>query len=164
MQNVAPINRFVVSGFGLVLAYVLLVVSFPLNTLIVILNGILTGCGFAVAIIFWRLIVDAIQGVRPYSDVRQMAISIVILWVVVGLSVTASIQLRSSGIETTPLVTTALARYGAIVAAVLQVTVPDYGLGVFYGRERKLLWGAMLTGVLAAALAIGMQVSEVFAA
>lgn len=156
-----PVLRYVA---GIAALFVLLVWTIDLNTLIVLENGVLTGCGVAVLVVYWQLVFDAIQGRRPYSDVRQMTLSIVLLWVCVGLSVSSSIQLRAMGAPTTPLVTVALMRYLAVVAAIMQVTVPAYGLGIFYGIERKALWLASAVGTVAASLAIMLQVSEVFAA
>ena len=161
-QNLA-LNKFYGYGVGIALSFAFLIYAFNLAALIIVLNGVLTGCGVAVAVAFWRLFWRAIRGVEPYSDTKQMALSIALMWIVIGLSVASSFQLRLGLTEDipAPLVTTVLSRFLAIVAAVVQVATLDFGQGVFYGPDRKLMWLAGSIGFVVALAAILAQTYQV---
>jgi hypothetical protein len=39
----------------------------------------------------------------------------------------------------------------------LQVTAPDFGLGLFHGRDRRVLWASVTIGLLVAIVTITLQ-------
>jgi hypothetical protein len=45
---------------------------------------------------------------------------------------------------------TADVRYLCILAAILQITAPDFGLGLFHGRDRKTQWLGFVLGLTTA--------------
>jgi hypothetical protein len=144
-------NRVFLSVLAGALVFWLMASLIPLDPLIVILNGVYAGCMAAVAVAYWKLLVNAVLGVRPYDRVRQMTISFVLCWIALSGSVFISIYFRSAGMPpSNATLMTAAFRVVAIVAAVLQVTAPDFGLGIFHGRERKTLWTGLLVGLIVA--------------
>lgn len=127
--------------------------------LVVILNSVLIGMLVSVAVAYSRLIVDALAGRGEWDRVRQMAIGIAILWMAYTLSTVNSVFVRA-GLSYSmgdPSFITIASRYGAIVAAVLQITAPDLGNPLFYGRDRKLLIVSAALGTATAAAVILLQ-------
>lgn len=124
---------------------------------IVMLNGLFAGSMVAIVVAYHRLIWFALLGRGEYDRVRQMTLGFAACWAAVCVGVANSIWLRAQGgyIPTSEL--TAVARYLAIIAAMLQVTAPDFGLGLFHGRDRRVLWTGATLGLLAAALTITFQ-------
>lgn len=131
----------------------------PVGSLILILNGAFAGCLVALAVAFWKLVWDAALGKHPYNRVRQMTFGFFLAWVAYALTVYTSVYFRASSIEVTPALTTAAGRYVAIWAAILQATAPDFGLGLFHGRDRKTLWTGLSLGI---AVAIGVVLAQYY--
>lgn len=135
----------------------------PMDPLIVTLNGIFAGTMAAIAVAYWRLLWNAVLGVQPYDRVRQMSLGFALCWFAYLLGVTISIYFRTAGYDVNSSILTAASRYVAIFAAILQVTAPDFGLGLFHGRERKTLWGGVIVGFAVALVMILAQGQEVLA-
>lgn len=146
-------NRVAIGIFALGALFFGLVSYCDLETLIIVLNGVFVGSMVA----YHQLIIGAALGVGEYNRVRQMTIGFAIMWTVICLSAAGSIYARSKGAELTAPVLTGAIRYLAIVGAVLQITAPDFGLGLFHGRDRKTLWLGFLLGLITAIFTIYFQ-------
>lgn len=164
MPKIPALNRVLIQTALAWVIFGLLVWLAPVRELIVLLNGLFVGSAVAIIVAYWKLLWYAILGIRPYDRVRQMTIGFFLCWLAYVLGVMVSIYLRSTGAITTPIVLTAASRYVAIIAAVLQVTAPDFGLGIFHGRDRKTLWTGISLGGLVAIAAIWMQAADALAA
>ncbi len=143
------------------LIYLALMIITPLNTLIVVLNGVMIGSGIAIVIAFGGTLVYSIQGLTPYNRVRQMTIGFFLCWLALYLGVFSSVYLRASGVEIPSSPLTATSRYIAVIAAWLQLTAPDFGLGIFHGRDRKILYGSAVVGVIASVFLVYAQSAEI---
>lgn len=151
------LNRVVTISFLLAVIYSGLVTLVPAATLIIVLNGVFVGCMVAITVAYHRLIWFALLGVGDYNRVRQMTLGFAIAWAAIGVGAINSIYLRSIGADIPATALTAATRYLAIIAAVLQVTAPDFGLGLFHGRDRRVLWSGALLGSVAAIFTIVLQ-------
>lgn len=160
MQN--AINRVLVGSFLLVLVFFVVVATLPLDDVIIVLNGLFFGTAAAILVAYGRLLWNAILGIRPYDRVRQMTLGFFLCWVAYGLVVAASFYLRASGTDVNSTYLTAASRYAAVVAAVLQVTAPDFGLGIFHGRDRKVLYTSVAIGLAVAVASVYAQFDRVF--
>ncbi len=147
------------TGAGLL--YSVLLITVPIASLIVILNGVFVGAMVAIIVAFHRLLLNALQGNEEYSRVRQMTLGFFLCWLAYALTVVASIYLRTSGVYVPSTGVVAASRFVAIVAAVLQVTAPDFGLGLFHGRDRKALWTGAALGLLVSCIVVYVQVETV---
>lgn len=145
MQS-AEINRVVVSVMVLTLLFFIVLNIVPSAPLIMFLNGIFFGAMVAVAFTYSQLIMSAVLGRRPYDRVRQMALGFACAWVALSISIAHSIIFYASGGTAVSTTMAALTRYLAIIAAVLQVTAPDFGFGLFHGAERRMLWMGIACG------------------
>lgn len=128
-----------------------------MDTLIVFLNGAFVGTIAALIVAFTPLMRNALSVGSAYSRVEQMALGIFILIAAVVVLAFNSVYFRSIGTElpTTPI--TALGRYLSICGMVMIITAPDYDKGLFYGRDRRLLWAALATGIVIATIIVIMQ-------
>ena len=143
------LNKLILSAMPAIVFF-LVINMFEAETLIYIMNSTFAGAMVAILVAYWRLVWNALAGIRPYDRVRQMTLGFVLCWVAYCISVFTSIYFRSadlSGAATTS-IWTVMGRYIAIFAAVLQVTAPDFGLGIFHGRDRKTLWTGLTAGVV----------------
>lgn len=117
---------------------------------IIFLNGIFAGSIVAILVAYHKLIWYAILGVGEYNRVRQMTIGFAVCWLAICVGASNSIYLRAIDAQITTTDMTAVARYLSVIAAMLQVTAPDFGLGLFYGRDRRVLWASISVGLLVA--------------
>lgn len=161
--NFRPVNRVIAAIVAASALFTLLVAFIPMPRLIVILNGGLAGTMGAVVVAYWRLLWNAVLGIRPYDRVRQMTLGFAMCWAAYILVVMISVYLRSSGAEINSSALTAASRYVAIIAAVLQVSAPDFGLGLFHGRDRKVLLTSVVVGFVVAIVITFAQTNGVLA-
>ncbi|CAN7303657.1 hypothetical protein LJR231_001556 [Phyllobacterium sp. LjRoot231] len=161
-RNLA-LNRVIQIGVLLALLFAVLVRFVDVENLIVVLNSVFMGSMAAIMVAYWRLLLNAALGIFPFNRVRQMTLGFFLCWVAYNVDVLTSIYFRSRGFDMNSSMLTAAGRYVAIIAAVLQVTAPDFGLGLFHGRERQTLWTGGMLGLLIAILAIIAQDSSVLA-
>lgn len=154
------LNRQTWTAVILIAAFYPLAMMFRIDTLIILLNGVLFGCLAALVVAFGQLFMHAIEGLAPYNRVRQMTLGWFLNWVVIGGGAASSFYIRAADLPTTSLLLTAILRYVAIISAVLQVTAPDFGLGIFHGRDRKVLWTSATVGLAIAAIAIWIQANQ----
>lgn len=159
----SALNNVIIHSFMAFTLFALLAFLLPLKTLIVLLNGVFVGAAVSVLVAYRKLFWNSILGVLPYDRVRQMALGFALCWTAYVISVLASIYVRSTGGDPASLMIVAAGRYIAIIAAVLQITAPDFGLGLFHGRDRKMLFLSLGLGLFTAVVAIVVQVSEVLA-
>lgn len=145
------------------IVFFILYALLPIRNLIIVLNGLFFGAMSAVVVSYWQLIVNTVAGEKPYDRVRQMTLSFVLCWIAYVGSAYGSVYLRSGGLVVVDLTSTAVFRYIAIVAALMQVTAPDFGLGIFHGRDRKALWTSLVIGLIVSAFVIFIQTDETFA-
>lgn len=150
-------NRVATGVLALAALYFGLVAYTDPERLIIILNGLFVGSMVAIAVAYHKLILGAALGLGEYTRVRQMTMGFAITWIAICLSATSSIYARSEGAPLTAPALTAAVRYLCIIAAVLQITAPDFGLGLFHGRDRKVLWTGFGLGIIAALAAIMFQ-------
>lgn len=128
------------------------------DALIMILNGFYIGSMAAMIVAFWELVYRTVLGERPYDRVSQMTFGFVAIWVAYSGAVFISIYYRSAGLPPVNVTyMTAVFRAIAILAAVAQVTAPDFGLGIFHGRDRKTLWLSLSVGLIVALIVIYAQ-------
>ena len=158
--RIHPLNRVVLSAVAIMMLFISVVLIFPVQSVLIVLNGVFAGCGVALGVAYWRLLWNAMLGIRPYNRVRQMTLGFACCWLAYAIGVVLSIYLQSAGVDSRLAYGVALSRLIAIIAAVLQVTAPDFGLGLFHGRERKTLWTAIVLGAIAAIAATALQGSE----
>lgn len=162
-NSIHPVNRVIISAAGLVALFLAMAYTIPIDLFIVLLNGVFVGAMAAISIAYWPLVKNAILGVRPYDRVRQMTIGFVLCWFAYIMSVSVSIHFRSADIDVQSSLLTAAGRYAAVVAAIMQVTAPDFGLGLFHGRDRKVLYTGIGVGLMVALGIIVMQESSALA-
>lgn len=158
-----PLNRVIMATILAVAVFALLAFLAPVSELVVVLNGVFAGTMAAVTVAYWRLMWNAVLGIRPYDRVRQMTLGFALCWLAYILGVAISIYFRSAGVDVNSSLLTAASRYVAIIAAVLQVTAPDFGLGLFHGRDRKVLATGVIIGFIVAVAVIFGQNQEVLA-
>lgn len=157
------LNNKVVNGFiALNLVFALLIFMFPADKLIITLNGVTAGCFVAIMNaykeLFWAALTN--QG-RPYDQIRQMTLSIILQWAIIFGSTWTSFYNRSMGFDIPANPVTVYIRILTVIAAVLQVTAPDFGLGIFYGRDRKVLWASISAGTIVAVAVMYIQINSV---
>lgn len=150
------------AGFGLFLAayaglFALFRALLSASELIIVLNGLFIGAIASLVVAFSPLTFSAVAGRLKYADVAQMTLGAALMWIGVTISVLVSIFLQASGALTYDLTLTALARYTVIAGALMIVYAPDFGFGVFHGRDRKVAVVAMLVGLAVAACVVCMQ-------
>jgi len=150
-------NRVASGGFGLAALFFGLTGYADLESLIIALNGIFAGCMIAIVVAYHRLIIGAALGIGEYNRVRQMTMGFALIWIAVCLSTGSSIYARSEGAPLAAPMATAGVRYLFILAAVMQITAPDFGLGLFHGRDRKTLWLGFVLGLITAIATIYFQ-------
>ena len=160
---IRPLNRVIMATILAIALFVALSATTPLSEMIILFNGIFAGTMAAVTVAYWRLLLNAVIGIRPYDRVRQMTLGFALCWLAYVLGAAASIYFRSSGIDVNSSPLTAASRYVAIIAAVLQVTAPDFGLGLFHGRDRKVLVTGVTVGMIVAVFVVFAQNNQVLA-
>ncbi len=157
-QKFANNNRIVWLIFGWSFAGLAFLFALgPVQDLITLLNGILAGSLFGILFAYWRLAIATVVGAPPFDRARQYALSVFILWIVIAVLVFGSIWTRSSGVWTPPYFYAVAIRYGAIIAAWMQVTAPDFDEGFFSGKDRKVLWTAVLISTVSSLFFIFAQ-------
>ncbi len=142
------VSRVIVGFAGLTGLFFTLTFFLSASTLTVLLNGVFIGTIIAIVITYWVMICNAFLGVGHYDRVRQMILGLALCWISIILTTSIGIQIRIVGMESNSTYLIAASRYIAIVAAVLQVSAPDFGLGLFHGRERKALWVGLTIGAV----------------
>jgi hypothetical protein len=161
-------NDYVAALAAATAIFVALVKFIPLDVLIMYLNGVFVGTMFSISIAYGGIFFDAFwnrkrNGDLLMPDVRQFTVWYLATWVAYGLTAGSSIYINASDYDPTTLTTVALSRYVAILAAIGQVTAPDYGRAMFYGRDRKVLWLGLVLGVLAAFFVVQLQENKALA-
>lgn len=151
------VSRVTIGSVGLLSLFFGLCFFIKASTLTILLNGIFIGTLTAIFITYWSLIWDAFKGVGYYDRVRQMILGFTLCWIAVVLSVLVGINIRIQGGSINSNYFIAASRYAAIIAAILQVSAPDFGLGFFYGLERKALWVGALIGAIVGVVLILAQ-------
>lgn len=155
-------NRFWLYAAVAALAFWLVASLVKLDSLIIVLNGVFVGSMASLIVAFWQLVYRTMLGQRPYDRVSQMTLSFVVFWIAYSGSVFISVYFRSAGMPpANATVMTAFFRTLAIIAAVMQVTAPDFGLGIFHGRDRKTLWTSLLVGLAVALFMVYAQKEEI---
>lgn len=155
------VNRALGTLFSIGLGYLFLFNLASMDTLIVFLNGAFVGTIAAIIVAFAPLMKNALSIGPAYSRVEQMALGIFVLIAAVVVLAFNSVYFRTLGTElpTTPV--TALGRYLSICGMIMIITAPDYDQGLFYGRDRRLLWAALATGIVAATIIVLMQTGPI---
>lgn len=155
-----PINRIILSFFAAMAVFLVLTEVFAVERLIILLNGAFAGTFAAILISYGRLLYNAALGRKPYDRVQQMTIGFFLCWFAYVLTVLVSIYYRASGEDVSASFIVAFSRYIAILAAILQVTAPDFGLGMLHGRDRKILVIGVLAGLAVAGFMIATQEAQ----
>lgn len=150
-------SRIIIGAIAAAAIYMVLRVSLGIDNTIILLNGAFIGAGISYVIAFRSILLDAVIPKGPYDRVRQMALGMLIVWLAVTAGIAASIYSRSTGALVSYSELTPIERYLAIVGGAVQVTAPDFGLGMFYGIDRRLLVFAIAAGSAVAAIMIVMQ-------
>jgi hypothetical protein len=158
-----PINRVIITTALSAVLFAGLAWVVPVSELTILLNGVFAGTMAAITVAYWRLLWNAVLGIRPYDRVRQMTLGFALCWAAYILGVAISIYFRSAGVDVNSSLLTAASRYVAIIAAMLQVTAPDFGLGLFHGRDRKVLATGITVGLIVAVIVVFGQNQEVLA-
>jgi hypothetical protein len=150
-------------AFIFAIIYLFLFSIFSLDALIIILNGLFFGSVTAIIFAFGKILVNSIKGVTPYDRVEQMTIGFFLAWFALILLMVASVYLHASGQSYKATFLAASGRYVAIVAAWVQLTAPDFGLGIFHGRDRKILYSSVLIGGIISLVFIYIQNFQILA-
>jgi hypothetical protein len=137
--------------------------ALSVDRVIIVLNALFVGTSVAIAVSYWRLFINALAGHSPYDRVRQMTWGFFLCWLAIAFGTFGSIYTRLYELPTQTTVLLALSRFFAIGAAILQVTAPDFGQGLFHGRDRKLLAGSIVIGLAVAIILIYGQGVSVLA-
>lgn len=143
-------------------AFYLLAATLERGTLIMTLNAVFIGTMASITVSYGSVLLPAIVGRKPYDGVRQMAIGILMIWAAYGLSVLASIYVRATDVPETAFLATAVGRWLAINGAIIQITAPDFGSDILYGRDRKLLWSGIIVGAMLAIAVFVIQDLRIF--
>lgn len=151
------VNRVIAATIGLSLLFFVLASAIEPEALIVLLNGIFVGSMAAIFVAYWAILRNALLEITPYNRVRQMTLGFFLAWLAYGLIVAVSVNNNYQNADVSYSYATAASRYIAIVAAWLQVTAPDFGLGIFHGRDRKVLYTGVLVGAVVAAAVVWVQ-------
>ncbi len=157
MEQLRALSLFFGGAAACAFVYALLRLMLSPDELVILLNGLFAGSITAVAVAYGPLIWYAVIGRHPYDRVWQMTLGFAVLWLAVCVGVANSVFLRASDLAPPTTDLTPIARFLAIIAACIQVTAPDFGLGIFHGRDRKVLWSAVSLGLLVATLIIAVQ-------
>lgn len=150
-------NRVLLLVAILAAIYCIALWTLGVKNLIVVENSLFIGTSVTLAIAYWRLFWDAVVDPNPFNRARQMTWAFFIAYIALLCGASGSIQAMASGEPTTTTFTISVGRYLAIVAGIGQVTAPDFGHGIFYGLDRKVLTGAILIGVVVSVILIWLQ-------
>ena len=107
-MNIA-LNKLILSAMAAIGFFLIVINMFEAETLIYITNSAFAGAMVAILVAYWRLVWNALAGIRPYDRVRQMTLGFVLCWVAYCISVFTSIYFHSadlSGANTASLWTT----------------------------------------------------------
>lgn len=134
------------------------------DTLIMTLNALFVGTMISISVAYGSILVPAMIGIRPYDDVRVLAVGIFGGWLAYGLVVLSSIYIRSADLPTSTLVLTSVGRWIAINSAIIQIVAPDFNQdrSFMYGRDRKLLIFGIALGLAFAVATYFLQSEKVF--
>lgn len=157
-------NRAILFLVALVAIFFIGLEALGIDKFIIVLNALFIGTSLAIAIAYWRLFWDSLFDGNPFNRARQMTWSFFAVYMAILFGALGSIYTRTFDLPTQSTLLLAISRFLAIVGAVGQVTAPDFGLGLFYGLDRKLLTGAILIGLLASVILIWMQDTAAMAA
>lgn len=140
-------NRLIVPYTLLsVAAFLVLSWRLPPDKLIVTMNSLFIGSMVAITVAYGRIIINSVRGRMSYPDVQQLVIGILMSAGAYGITVMSSVYVRANDMPATTLFITAFGRWLAINGTIIQITAPDYGEGLFFGRDRQLLWFSLATG------------------
>jgi len=162
-MNIAIIKRLIVPYLliSAALFYVLFQALAP-DTLIMTLNALFIGTMVSISVSYGAILVPAIIGIKPYDDVRVLAIGIFGGWLAYGIVVIGSIYVRSADLPTSTLAIAAFGRWVAINSAIIQIVAPDFNSSrsFFEGRDRKLLILGLAAGVVFAIATYMLQAQQ----
>lgn len=132
------------------------------DTLIMTLNALFVGTMISISVTYGSILVPAIFGIRPYDDVRVLAIGIFGGWLAYGIVVLSSVYVRAVDLPTTSLLISAFGRWVAINSAIIQIVAPDFNQdrSFMFGRDRKLLILGLCAGVVVALVTYMIQAEE----
>lgn len=151
------ISKVLYAGLAIAALYVGLHATLGLTRFVILMNGAFIGACIAFIIAFYDLFEDAILTRGEYDRVRQMALSMLIIWLALAFGTASSIYGIMTGGYVQLSEFAAISRYLAIVGGVAQITSPDVGQSLFFGRDRKLLLFAIITGIVASIILIAIQ-------
>jgi hypothetical protein len=150
-------NVVIATIVAILLSFAGLYFIFPPHALSVLLNGLFAGAMTAIGVTYHKLLWDAWFNSDDFNRVRQMTLTIGGQWLVISLFIIVSIYANIAYLPPTVYMATLFARWLATVIAILQVTAPDYGDGLFYGADRKFLLLGLIIGASTGVGAILIQ-------
>lgn len=150
-------SRVLLFGSGLAAVFLVALWALGIANLILLENSLFIGTSVTLAIAYWRLFLDAIVDPNPFNRARWMTWAFFIAYLALLCGASGSIQAMATDEPTTTTFTIAVGRYLAIVAGIGQVTAPDFGRGIFFGIDRKVLTGAILLGIVVSVVLIWVQ-------
>lgn len=142
---------------GLAALFAALWTILPPDILVIILNGVFVGSLVTVGASYYKLLRATLRGDTMYDRTRFMTLSIAILWFSVIVSVAASVYARMNDTYSTTFLLSAIGRYLAIVAALMQMRSLDYGWAMFHSHDRVMIWASTFLGVTVGAGIIAIQ-------
>lgn len=137
--------------------FVLLSMWLTPAALLMVTNSLFIGTMVSITVSYGGILLPTILNRKPYDDVSQMAIGILMSWASIGMLIAGSIYILAIDAPITVLLWGAVARWIAINGAIIQITAPDFGHDFLYGRDRKLLWAGFVAGAIVAVLLYLMQ-------
>ena len=117
------LNKLILSSLAAIVFFLVVINMFEVETLIYIMNSTFAGAMVALLVAYWRIVWNALAGVRPYDRVRQMTLGFVLCWVAYCISVFTSIYFRSADLS------------GANTASLRTV----FGIIVFFAQSESVL-------------------------
>lgn len=150
--RISAVAFVLVSSVALV--YAMLNAS-PAPPMIIVLNSIFFGAMISVVVTYWKLIYVTFINIRHYDRARHYVLGAALLWASVSILIAKSSILGEYNPE--QFMFGVFGRLAAILAAIFQVTAPDFGGKWAITDARKSLIYGLSIGVAAAICSLILQ-------
>ena len=150
------LSRVLLFAILAIAGFVGLYIFMDLGTLVALLNGVFIGTVAAVCVTYRRLLWHSLTGAKQYDRVEQMTLGLLLCWISYCVAAARTVQFHSAEV-THNAALLAVSRYVAIIAAVLQVTALDFGVGSPHSYSRNAAWAGLAVGVAVSAVVMWLQ-------
>lgn len=132
--------------------HIVLFLITPYWLYIPLLNSVYIACSIAVFVSWLPTLWHAIFHDQSYNRARHYLIGVLFAWVALTIFIVNSIFIWST-LPATSIPNqnflAVTARFFGIAGAIFQITAPDLGQDVLYGRDRRFLWLGVACGLVA---------------